>query len=493
MIIFYCTPRHALLQRRAAHVTESLPLRPGRPPAAEYGGLSCPAPGGCAGKRGLRESFGPPVRQERCLLRKASLRERGHGGGRRPRRLGEPARLQLVARGEELRRDAPAQERAHRPFAAQPFRHCRGVAAGEHQAALFAAEQDRLEKRKTGRAAACKECRDPVPLKRNDHAGRGVVAHRAAVVHADALHAAGGGRVRRTVLVRAQRAHEIERRRRRFQAAPRAAQPPGGAGKGRIQRIGMRAPEVVRFAAGIGVAIRADGQAVADRRARVPLVRPAPPGRFENVERRAVEDQEGVVVVKRMVKAAVAALAILLEQREDHRERIGGGAGALERKAQQVHSGQARPAVAAARENGLVADADAALVYAHLRAPHPDRPGEQHRPRFPHLRQLDAGGAQPAGKARARRIKLGHLRFVRAPVAVLGEQRACTGEQAKRIAHLLSPPRNILPGGSATGYKLPRGGRGAGVRRNNGRTADRRARPCRAARRRWQSPTARAA
>lgn len=54
-----------------------------------------------------------------------------------------------------------------------------------------------------------------------------------------------------------------------------------------------------------------------------------------------IGDEEAVVVVELMRKAAVAALAVLVQQRDHHCQRGPGRRRALQAQAQQAHAGEA--------------------------------------------------------------------------------------------------------------------------------------------------------
>ena len=95
-----------------------------------------------------------------------------------------------------------------------------------------------------------------------------------------------------------------------------------------------------------------------------------------------------------VVVAASAALAVTLYQFADHVPGAFGSLGALQAQPHQVHSQQAFALQGFAREDCLVADDDAMLVGAHLRAPQPERPAKKRGVSPRNLRDVDPGAAQ---------------------------------------------------------------------------------------------------
>ena len=147
----------------------------------------------------------------------------------------------------------------------------------------------------------------------------------------------------------------------------------GRAGEEGIHRFQMFFLEIVFPAAGTRIHILPKGQPVADGCACAFLVCPVFARRFQHVQLPAVHQQEGIVVVKVMVKAAVAALSVGFQQRNQIIQRFSGTSAPLQRKTHHVHTGQTRFSVGAFGKHRLIADAESPLVHTHLRAPHPDR------------------------------------------------------------------------------------------------------------------------
>ena len=142
-----------------------------------------------------------------------------------------------------------------------------------------------------------------------------------------------------------------------------------------------------------------------------------------------IGDDEAVVIEARRQMAAIAALAVIFQQGDDHLDRLGGRRRALQCQAQQVHADQRRlfPRRRAGVDR-LVADHHAVLVGAHLGAPHPERPAQQHGVRAPRLRDGDVGaGDRGARRVIGARRELDHLRLVALAIAVLAEQHDAVG------------------------------------------------------------------
>jgi hypothetical protein len=114
----------------------------------------------------------------------------------------------------------------------------------------------------------------------------------------------------------------------------------------------------------------------------------------------------------------------------------------LQREAQEIHADQAGLFVVRHfSKHGLVADGDAVLVGAHLRAPHPERLSEQHRIGVFELGNFHVGALDGA---MSRMISSGDthdvMRFVWFPIGILAEERNAVGaESDNRITHGAAP------------------------------------------------------
>ena len=150
---------------------------------------------------------------------------------------------------------------------------------------------------------------------------------------------------------------------------------------------------------GVGPGEGRDGQPVGDAPSRSAhrLGGPLPTGSLQHDCPAGIDHQEAVVIgERRALVAARAPLAVLLEQLDHHRHgcprpwrpapgRAGAG---------PSPTGPCRHA-GPLGEDGLVADHDAVLVGADLRAPHPPRPGEEHGMGVRHLGHVDPGAPAP--------------------------------------------------------------------------------------------------
>ena len=100
----------------------------------------------------------------------------------------------------------------------------------------------------------------------------------------------------------------------------------------------------------------------------------------------------------------------------------------LEAKPKQVHAQQPVVGIALAPVDCLVPDRDAALVDAHLEAPHPPRARAEHGQRLAGLGNLAVGAAEHgAGRIALRGVVAQRLTLVRRPIAVLGEDHRAIG------------------------------------------------------------------
>ena len=134
----------------------------------------------------------------------------------------------------------------------------------------------------------------------------------------------------------------------------------------------------IASAAAVGITFVPDGEPIADAGGGVALADPLLSRGLQYKNRGPIHDQEGVVVIKIVVKTAVAALTVGFQKRNQATERFFGSFAAFQRKADHVHAGQTRLAVSALGENRLIADAQTPFVDAHFSAPHPRRAGKQH-------------------------------------------------------------------------------------------------------------------
>ncbi len=127
--------------------------------------------------------------------------------------------------------------------------------------------------------------------------------------------------------------------------------------------------------------------------------------------------------------AAVAALAVALQQVDDHRQGLRGGRAALQPQPHQIHADQGAPSLGRDdRMQGLIADADAMLIGPHLRPPGPERAAEQAGVGRLGLGDDDVGGRKPRARRMASgRRHLQELGLIALAVAVLGEQQAAAG------------------------------------------------------------------
>ncbi len=171
-----------------------------------------------------------------------------------------------------------------------------------------------------------------------------------------------------------------------------------------------------------------------------------------------VGHQEAVVVAElRVVVAARPALAVGLEQVDEHRHGIVGGGGPFEGEPQEVHAeqgvGLAPTEGQLAGEHGLVADDHAVLVGADLGAPHPPRLREQHGVGVGHLgdgdpgaRDVGAGLVAAAGCQRRTWASLGSRSLFLA-------KRTPSSVRLTRVSHMVRDPRSVSrrrprPGGA---------------------------------------------
>ena len=204
-----------------------------------------------------------------------------------------------------------------------------------------------------------------------------MIAHHSAVMHAGAGHGALGKGIADAVVMAPQCRHAAAQRIGSIQKTGRLAFAMGRTGKGGVDRLGMLLFEITNLAA-VAVAVAADGETVADTGGRILLPDPFFAAGFQHIEGGAVHDQESVVVVKIVVVAAVTALSVLLQQLRDAADRFPGRTAALQCQAEKIHAGESGFAIGAFGEHRFVADAQAELVDADLRTPHPRRAGEQH-------------------------------------------------------------------------------------------------------------------
>ena len=211
-------------------------------------------------------------------------------------------------------------------------------------------------------------------------------------------------------------------------------------GKQRIYGIGEPRREVADLAAAVLAAIPADGQSVGNRRTRRLAVCPVPPRRLKDVQLVSVHDQKAVVVIERMVVAAVAALPVPRQQFQQHFQRGARGFAALERQPQHVHAGQPLLLIGTARPHRFVADANAAVVHAHLTAPQPCGLREQQAMRLPHLLHRHIGCLHRRLAMDGRLEIPQHLRLIGASVAVLRKKRRSVCIESNRITHTASLP-----------------------------------------------------
>ena len=143
---------------------------------------------------------------------------------------------------------------------------------------------------------------------------------------------------------------------------------------------------------------------------------------LQHKNRGPIHDQEGVVVIKIVVKTAVAALTVGFQKRNQATERFFGSFAAFQRKADHVHAGQTRLAVSALGENRLIADAQTPFVDTHLRAPHPGRTGQKHSISFLHLGNGKVGARHIAGQPLLRPMIFQNLNLIGAPVRIFSKK-----------------------------------------------------------------------
>ena len=136
-----------------------------------------------------------------------------------------------------------------------------------------------------------------------------------------------------------------------------------------------------------------------------------------------------------MIKAAVAALTVLLQQIDNASHCLLGIAAPFQRQTQQIHTSKAGFTVSALGKHGLVADAQAVLIDTDLGAPHPDRAGEEHGVRFADLRNGDIGAGHLTAQTGPGGVEFRHLYFVGTAVTVFGKHCANREQSAQSIAH----------------------------------------------------------
>lgn len=158
-----------------------------------------------------------------------------------------------------------------------------------------------------------------------------------------------------------------------------------------------------------------------------------------------------------MVVAAVAALSVALKDGDGGLQCLFGAGGALKGKAQHVHAGDTVSGVAASGKHRLVADAHAAVVDPHLRAPHPAGPAQKHAVGLRHLFHLSIGqllhGLCFMGRWHSgfkSKVHVGHemqqgipvlqhLHLIGTPVAVFGKESVALPHKAHGITHDFRP------------------------------------------------------
>ncbi|MPN01914.1 hypothetical protein SDC9_149127 [bioreactor metagenome] len=290
--------------------------------------------------------------------------------------------------------------------------------------ARWVAKQIRFQERNAGRRGPCEKYRRCSVVQTDDHARGGVVAHHAAVVHTAAGDRSFGKGIRYVIVVRAKRFCHIRLASYGRQRTAALLLSLLGAGKMGKQRVGMRLCKVANAAA-VSVPICADAKAVADGSARIGLHHPVFAAGFEHEELALVEHEKRVVIIKRVVIAAVATLTITLQEFDNHADCALRALPALQRETQEIHAGQRGRAIVSLGKHRLVADGDARLVNADLRAPHPGWPGEQYAERFAYFGNQTIGAGNLLLVVDAGGIIFAYLRLVRAAVAVFSEE--CRG------------------------------------------------------------------
>ena len=210
--------------------------------------------------------------------------------------------------------------------------------------------------------------------------------------------------------------------------------------------------EPIAAAAEVGADAERVGQGP---RAVHPLDHPPPADRFQHIGLARVGDDEAVVVVEPVQVAAVAALAVALQQGGHHLDGLGRARATLETQPHQVHADQGAAAGGGnGRVHRFVADHHPMLVGAHLRAPHPERAAEQAGVGLRHLRSGDVGELERRPRhASPARSHLDQLRFVALAVAVLGEQDPAAG---RRVAQGDQGVAHGFPRPDAERYSHPR-------------------------------------
>ena len=158
---------------------------------------------------------------------------------------------------------------------------------------------------------------------------------------------------------------------------------------------------------------------------------------FQNEDVVSVHNEVAVVVVELMVIGTVAALAVDRQQLRDDIHRPLRCGCPLQGKAQVVHADErvVLLVVRALREDGLVANAHAVLIHAHLRAPEPHGPGDEDGFRVRDLRDRCVGHLQFCFIMVFCGDVLEDLRLVRAAVTVLCENGASFVEETHGITH----------------------------------------------------------
>ena len=253
----------------------------------------------------------------------------------------------------------------------------------------------------------------------------------------------------------------------------RAALPPlGDPGRHVAVAVGSRQvdatvvpPPALRTREGLEVSradlpVRAEVEVIGERVEGGPPSGPAAVGGLEDPGLSRVGEQEAVVVAGRARREGRSALAVALDQRGDHLQRLARIAAALQAQPHQVHADQPGPLLdGLVGEDRLVADRDAVLVHAVLEAPDPIGRVAHHAVGLGDLGDLDVRAAHP-GLGRVARLGVldEGLALAALAVAVLREEGGARSRLAPDghhgIAHGLQRTRGTRHGPAPSGAAL---------------------------------------